>query len=370
MNRLLTALAVVSVLTLVAGPLALAQDEIIYIDRTGKVPAEKKVLGTVQVETPSQIVFKPSRGTGTKEVKVADLVDIAYHIPGGGIDYSNARSSEKTSTDAPNDKERETALETALKRYTDILPKAQEAKAKRHIEFKIARLTARLADKDASQRDPAIEKLMKFKQQHSDGWQITQAAKLLARLQLAKNDTAGAEKTYTDLAATPNLAADTKLDCDLQIAHIMVKGKKFAEAEKKLQDLGKTMAPGSPERTKLEVTLAECQAETGKSNEAIALLTGIINKSTDGELKGLAYNTRAHCYQQSNRMEDALWDYLWVDVIYHQNRDEHAKAVFNLYKLFKDFKKDEAKAKMYKEKLEKDKAFATTEYQKMVLTDK
>ena len=71
----------------------------------------------------------------------------------------------------------------------------------------------------------------------------------------------------------------------------------------------------------------------------------------------------------AGRLEDALWAYLWVDVVYHQNRQEHAKALYHLYKLFKD-RQDEAKAKQCKERLEKDKQFAGLEYQRLAGAEK
>jgi hypothetical protein len=55
-------------------------------------------------------------------------------------------------------------------------------------------------------------------------------------------------------------------------------------------------------------------------------------------------------------------------VIYHQNRQEHARALYHIAKLFQDLK-DEKRAKEYRAKLEAPK-FAGLEYQKMLVNDK
>src|SRR5262249_10110395 len=59
----------------------------------------------------------------------------------------------------------------------------------------------------------------------------------------------------------------------------------------------------------------------------------------------------------------------WVDVLYNQKKSEHAKALYHLSKLFKD-RQDEKKAKDCRDRLEKDKAFAGSEYQRLIVNEK
>ena len=80
------------------------------------------------------------------------------------------------------------------------------------------------------------------------------------------------------------------------------------------------------------------------------------------------YNTLGFCHAQAKRSKDAVWDYLWVDVIYDQNRQEHARALYHLAKLFAE-RKDDKKAQQFKVKL-LDKQFAGIEYQKMITSEK
>src|SRR5206468_816045 len=110
-------------------------------------------------------------------------------------------------------------------------------------------------------------------------------------------------------------------------------------------------------------------AGAGKIDQAVPKLQEIIDKSDDKDLKAAAYNTLGDCYRTANKPEDALWSYLWVDVQYNQKKSEHAKALFHLYKLFKD-RQDEKKAKDCRDRLEKDKAFAGSEYQRLIANEK
>jgi len=58
-----------------------------------------------------------------------------------------------------------------------------------------------------------------------------------------------------------------------------------------------------------------------------------------------------------------------VDVIYHQNREEHAKALYYLYKVSKEMK-DDTRANQFLDVLEQDKDLAGTEYQRLGAAEK
>src|SRR2546422_1023158 len=79
---------------------------------------------------------------------------------------------------------------------------------------------------------------------------------------------------------------------------------------------------------------ASSRSTAGKLDEAVRQLEALIAKTADAELKGLAYNALGDIYRANSRPKDALWDYLWVDVIYHQDKREHARAMEQLAKLF------------------------------------
>jgi tetratricopeptide (TPR) repeat protein len=234
----------------------------------------------------------------------------------------------------------------------------------------MAKLLARQAEDDPGVTDAASAALTKFKTEHKDAWQLFLCNELLAKLQMDKKDYAGAQRTYEDLAKTPGISDDAKQEANIKIAQVLVQAKKYAEAEQRLVELVKTVKPDSPQGVRLQLALAESQAaaDPEKALAAAKQLENVLEKIPDADLKASAYNTLGDCYQKADRKKDALWDYLWVDVVYFQNRHEHARALYHLRKLFKDLK-DEKRAKEFEDKL-KGSQFAGLEYQKMLLNEK
>ena len=74
--------------------------------------------------------------------------------------------------------------------------------------------------------------------------------------------------------------------------------------------------------------------------------------ASDRNLKAMAYNTLGECLLAGGKSKEAFWAFMFVDVEYNQDKAEHKKAMYHLWKLFEEFK-DEAKAKQYKERYQK-----------------
>src|SRR5437588_3716156 len=249
MRNLLCVAASFIAALLALGPPARAQDLIRYLDR--KAMKEASVSGTIQEENPSTVAYKPLSLAGTKEIPALDISDVVYDVPiAVKLIYRNAQSEEsKAPPPAAKDGDRSSAQADALRNYQEVLAKLDPKKykfAERHIQFKIARLLARLAEESPEQADAAIEGLSSFVKKYPDGWQISPAAKLLARLQMSKGDAEGARKTYETLAATDNIPRQVQQDCEFQIADALISGKKFADAQKKLQGLMKGFSTDDP----------------------------------------------------------------------------------------------------------------------------
>jgi tetratricopeptide (TPR) repeat protein len=353
MNR--SGLYVVLVSLLVQVSPARAQDRIRYLDRATK--KEGGATGSIQEESPSRVSYRAGPAGTLKTIPALDILDIAYEVPGSvRLDYNRAASDERKADVSAKDEEQQKALSDAIQNYQALLPKLSGDKlkyARRHLEYKIARLMVRQAEDDRAQLDTAIEALDKFRKEHPDGWQIIPCAKLLARLQLEKGDPAAAQKAYEELAGLPELPKETKQECDLLAAEAMIWGKKSLQAEQKLQAVLKGLSADDPQAVRARLYLAECLASSGKLPAAVSQLEGIIAQTTDKDVKALAYNVLGDCYRLNGKPKDALWPYLWVDVIYHQNKEEHLKAMAQLAKLFES-QGDEARAKAYKDRLKRE----------------
>ena len=66
--------------------------------------------------------------------------------------------------------------------------------------------------------------------------------------------------------------------------------------------------------------------------------------------------------REANRPKDALIAYLHTDMLYAKNKEEHARALYNLSKLFDSVRGDAQRAKECLDRL-KDKSLDGTEYQ-------
>jgi hypothetical protein len=361
-----------ALLGLVGAP-AWGQDKITYYDHATK--KDITATGLIQTEAPGQIVIKPATGVGTKTIPVLDIKDVEYTVPALiKPDYRIAINREDSAEKETKEDQRKKFLAESLAKYQEILTKVADDKAKAHFEFKVAKLLARQAQDDPSGVDAAIEKLTQFKKAHGKSWQLGQAVDLLAQLQIGKNAWAAAQKTYEEFEATPDLPLEMKQDCNLKIAQVMVKNGHYADAEKRIQELVKAVPPATPQGIRLQISLAECQAAAAspekpeKAETAAKNLEGLLPTITDRDLTASAYNTLGFCHAKAQRSKEALWDYLWVDVVYNQNRQEHAKALYHLVKLFKE-RKEEKRAQEFKAKL-LDKQFAGIDYQKMISSEK
>jgi tetratricopeptide (TPR) repeat protein len=330
---------------------AAAQDKVTYHDRAAKKDLEAG--GAILSESPAKIVLRSTTGAATKELAAADVLDVVYDVPPGiRLDYRGAIGDERK-IEIAKEEERKKAIEDAIGSYQKLVRGMTGDRGKlaaRHLSYKIARLKVRQAEDDPAAAGEAISALTKFRKEHPDGWQLVHACRLLARLQTDQGDHAGAQKTWEELAATPGVAKETKQEADLGAARALARGKHFAEAEKRLQDVLKGVSPDDPQATRARIYLAECLGVSNKLDEAVRQLEDLIAKTPDPLLKAVAYNTLGDCYRYHNRSKDALWPYLWVDVVYHQDRREHQRAVGQLSKLFDELG-DKARAKQYQDKL-------------------
>ena len=71
-------------------------------------------------------------------------------------------------------------------------------------------------------------------------------------------------------------------------------------------------------------------AEGGDLAAAVKKIEEAIDKAADPGLKALGYNVLGDVYRARSKSRDAMWSYLWVDLIYNQDRGEHLKAMTRL----------------------------------------
>src|SRR4029077_7169265 len=129
----------------------------------------------------------------------------------------------------------------------------------------------------------------------------------------------------------------------LSAARLLIKTNNFAGAEAKLLDLQKTLPAESIYASKVQVFLAQCQAlgdDAAKAAAAEKQLRELLTTSKDATVLAQVHNTLGDYYSKKDKLDDAFWEYLRVDVLYSGDRYEHARALYNLARLFREHRKD------------------------------
>lgn len=326
-------------LTTLGGSLQ-AQDEVTYQD-----PATRKqvrAIGAIQRETPVQIVLRIT-GSPPREVPATAVIDVLYELPAQlRAEYTRLRG--------------EVSAEELIKGYTKLIADLTDEKyryARRHLQFLLARAWVRRADEEPAQHDAAIAALAAFQKEHADSWQIHNCLRLLAHLQLEKKDFSAAQQTYAAWLALPGLPSEARQECELLVARAWARAGKLDEARRRLLELARLAPADDPQAFRAKVYLAECSSMAKHLDEAVKELEALIGQTTDPELKGLAYCVLGDCYLAHGKIRDALWPYLWVDVVYYQDRRQQARAVEQLAKIFADLG-DATRARQYSDKLRRD----------------
>lgn len=336
---------------------ALAAPVVRYRDDSGK---EARLEGTIVKEGPAGVTIKLSIGAA-RDIPVTQIRDVEYDLPGRfRLDLLQAVTEER-GIDLAAKSVRVKQITDARTRYQNILAGLTASPAKRHMQFKVAQMTALLAEEQQAPAADAIQKLKAYKADNADSWEITPCCQLLGQLQAGENDYEAAQKTYEDLAAIHGVPKSIKQDCNLRVAELLVREKKYAVAKARVAELMQDSPAGDPQRPRLEIALAECQAASGELDPAVKSLTALIQQPIDNVTKAHAYNILGDCYYNREKWKDALWNYLYVDVIYHQNREEQARAIYYASKAFEKLG-DTKRAAAYRDRL--DKSFVGTEYQR------
>jgi tetratricopeptide (TPR) repeat protein len=347
MHRMMSdLLAAAAVLTL--APAARAES-VQYRDRTSRDGKPKTVVGTITADTVTGLTLRTATG-GEVKIPAGDVLDITFDLGGKNLPYQQAQQAERRS-----------AAE-GIAQYTALLPQLDaRTPAARHLQYRVAMLRAQLAEESAGRGEEeykarlteAITALKKFKADHPNCWQLTPAVRELANLHLDAGDTKAALATVEELAGNTDLGPELREEAELQVVDLLLRAKDYKAADLRVGRLMSRLPAGAPAKARLEVIQTGCQAllDPNKLPEVAAKLQAVIeDKGREPYLKALAYNVLGDCYQAAGQKREALWSYLWVDVIYNQDKQEHVKALDRLVRLFAELK-DEGRSKYYEDRL-------------------
>jgi hypothetical protein len=339
-------------------------------DAEVSVAGRKEALkGTIQEEGPAGIKLKV--GQEVLDLPALSIRQVTYKTKEvTRVDYGRPFiREERALRKDTRPRERATLLDDALKGYREVDAQLVNVPAAhRYMQFKIAEVLAIQARDDPTKVDAAVAALSAYRKDFPGGWEIAPALKLLAKLQEEKGDSSGALETYRSLAKVPGIPPEVRQESTVLVARALLRAGKPAEAETELKGLAGKLSTTDPQRPNLEVALAQCRLAQGQLGQVEAPLRAALQNTADAAVRGAAHNLLGDYYLAKGRPDAAFWEYLYVDTLYPQDRDEHAKALYNLSTLFFKVKNDRTRAGQCAERL-KGKEFAGTLYQRRLAAE-
>jgi len=337
---------------------------------------EKPLEGSVISEDAKKIVF--SFTTGKKKpdeiIPSADIVDIIYSdffpLDVRNDAYKAAIAADKL-TDSEDSAKRTKAVDDAIAKFTESLQKVQKdtvlkRNVARHLEYKLAVLLLKKGS-DLATVDRAVVRMQDFVKYHRDSWQINLVMPRLAQIQMDNKDWKEAARTFQEMSEMEVFTPEVRREAKLMLVTVAVRTKDIPLATKRLDVLEKE-AGGNPAYTsRVKMARAEVFIGLKQFDDAIPLLREIIKTSADKQTMALAHNALGETLFNDKKYAEARWEFLWVETIYNQDKGQHAKALYYLWKTF-DQLNDADRANQCRDLLVNDRQFAGTEYQQKAIT--
>jgi tetratricopeptide (TPR) repeat protein len=259
-----------------------------------------------------------------------------YRVPANEIERVRWQAEHPQLQQARNE-ERNGQFEKAIAGYEAALKDSSSENLSTDVAFLIARVTALKALAEEENFDDAIKQLEKFRTAHSNSFRYFESLKLLARLYMAKPDVEKANAIMKSLSEAP--WNDFKMDADILQAQVALANGKVDAALVPLDNVLR-VKPASPaewsRRYAALLTKATCLQKQGKFQEAIDVLTSILDEAAEDDTKTLAETCvrLGDCYQAAGRTKEAILAYLRVDILFPKEKTHHAESLYYLSRLF------------------------------------
>src|SRR3954463_5393821 len=313
------------ILALVGATTTMADEVVLVPNSTVKGAIGGRVRGTIQSESPSEVVVK--LGTNTINVPTGEIASIHYDGQPPSLALAESREAANQLAEAA-DLYKKAAADAAGKPFIE-----QAAK------FRQAQLVAEVALGDPGRVAEAVSLLDAGIRAYPNSRHVVAALDSLARLQLQKGDYAAVEKTIAEMAKQPQ-SADRAA-----VLRAKVFDKK-GEHDKAIAEYNK-MIQGSPEDSarRRDAQLAKAESLVGlkKFADAEADVRAVIRATPpeDYQAQSAAYNTLGDCLRAAGKPKDALIAYLHTDLLYSKDKEQHPRALANLSKLYRELKRDD-----------------------------
>jgi tetratricopeptide (TPR) repeat protein len=222
--------------------------------------------------------------------------------------------------------------------------KVDRALVMQDIEYYRALCQCKLAMSEGGDKAAASAAMRDFVTKAPQSYHFYEAAEVLGDLAMASGKWADAVKYYGPIAGAPWPDYQMRANNALGRAHLQEK--QFSEALAKFQAvIGRDASTPEENRQKnlAQVGRAICLAETGKAGEAVNILQDLINKNDpqDAALFARAYNALGRCYMKQGKTKEAVLALLHTDVLFFNETDAHAEALYHLSKLWSEVNKSD-----------------------------
>ena len=336
-----------------------AADRVYYRDK--KDGSVKQVEGELKA-SPSgfQVV-----NTDKKVVATVSPADVIRVVPGEIPGYDRKAIYEPVTDEDKHQWDKARAI------HQEMFKKATNApeKVRKYLEFRVGVAAAHAADDAAddaaaqAKGEEAVKLLDNFLTAYKTGYEVCPAAEAAARLQLSlverkkdgdketeRRQFDEAARTWGKLAKNASLPPDLRTDAGLQEIDLKIRAHLFSDAAALAGEMMKS-APAGPVKDRLAIyQLALNYVEKPNPADGVPPIEAAIAKTTDPGVRAAGYGMMGELYLAAGKPRDAMWQYLWVEVVYNQDKDEVLKALVRLADTFR-MQGDEDRAKQYREKV-------------------
>jgi hypothetical protein len=244
--------------------------------------------------------------------------------------------------------------------YADLLKKAGPSapeKTRRYLAFREAVWSGRVADSKTGEEfraeaPKAAEKLAAFARATKQSWEVWPTARAAARLYTELGEHAQAAALLGELASVADLPRELRFEARLAEATAILRSGQLPPAEVLLDQIekDKEFPATGPLQDRLTVLRAAAKALAEQSGTMVEGLEVAVAQVKDPVAKAIGSNFLGDVYAAAGRPRDAMWSYLWVDVVFNQDRDEQVYAVSQLVGVFEKLG-DTERAGQFRERL-------------------
>jgi tetratricopeptide (TPR) repeat protein len=212
------------------------------------------------------------------------------------------------------------------------------------VEFYRAYCHGQMALGGTFKKMTAASELTAFAKSHPGSYHYLACRELLGRLAVALGEYDSARRSYGELNAAP--WPDYKIHALTALGEAELAQGNFTKAESTFDLALKIEADDDRSKQNLLVALigkGRCQAENGNIASGITTVNKVI-KDLGPEARMLlprAYLALGYCYKKDGKPQEAVLQFLMVDLVYNAHRASHADALKNLVGLWRSINKIE-----------------------------